>query len=293
VGAAPTHLTKALYDAAQTNGLPTLYETLDGAKRIGVEEDHLIWARSQALTEAGFELVPATDLIMHLRAAKDAEEVEAVRRACEHIEAVYDEVWAELKPGMTEAEINARAQFSLMRRGATHAGPHILFGAHAGDPHGSPGERVLEQGDVVVADIAAQFDGYWGDLTRCASAGPPSDWAQKAWAVVHEAYVDAVAATRLGNTTVDVDAAQRVIIEAHPEIGACLHGAGHAIGTEVHEPPFLIPNWDEPLREGMIFTVEPGIYNSDVGGMRLEDDVLVGPNGPVMLSTHPLELRIL
>jgi Xaa-Pro dipeptidase len=181
-----------------------------------------------------------------------------------------------------------------MRRGAKHCEPHILFGTHSADSHGTPGERKLEVGDVIVADIAGQFSGgYWGDLTRCASAGPASDWAQKAWAVVHEAYVDAVAATRLGNTTVDVDAAQRVIIEAHPEIGACLHGAGHAIGTEVHEPPFLIPNWDEPLREGMIFTVEPGIYNSEVGGMRLEDDVLVGPNGPVMLSTHPLELRIL
>jgi Xaa-Pro dipeptidase len=147
---------------------------------------------------------------------------------------------------------------------------------------------------VVVADVAAQFaDGYWGDLTRCATAGTPSDWAQQAWQVVHEAYVAAVDATRLGGTTRTVDAAQRAIIEAHPEIGACLHGAGHAIGTEVHEPPFLIPTWDVDLVEGMIFTIEPGIYNSDVGGMRLEDDVAVGPDGPVMLSSHPLQLRVI
>ena len=116
---------------------------------------------------------------MHLREAKEAEEVEAVRRACVHIEAVYDEVWDQLTPGMTEAEINARAQFSLMRRGATHAGPHILFGAHAATRTARPGERVLEVGDVIVADIAAQFDGYWGDLTRCAHAGSPSDWARR------------------------------------------------------------------------------------------------------------------
>jgi Xaa-Pro dipeptidase len=291
---APTSLERLLYPAAISNGLPELFGFLGDAKRIGVEEDHLNFARSVALRGAGYELVPATETIMHLRAAKDAEEVEAVRKACVHIEAAYDELWATLMPGMTEAEINARIAFAMMRRGAKHCEPHILFGTHSADSHGTPGERKLEVGDVVVADIAGQFgDGYWGDLTRCASAGPASDWAQKAWAVVHEAYLDAVAATRLGNTTVDVDAAQRVIIEAHPEIGACLHGAGHAIGTEVHEPPFLIPNWDEPLREGMIFTVEPGIYNSDVGGMRLEDDVLVGPDGPVMLSTHPLELRIL
>ena len=78
-----------------------------------------------------------------------------------------------------------------------------------------------------------------------------------------------------------VDAAQRDIIEAHPDLGACLHGAGHAIGTEIHEPPFLVPSSDVALREGMIFTVEPGIYHSDHGGIRLEDDVLVGPDGPV------------
>ena len=146
---------------------------------------------------------------------------------------------------------------------------------------------------MICADIAAQFDGYWGDLTRCAHAGAPSDWANQAWEVVHEAYQAAVAATRLGSTTHGVDAAQREIIEAHPELGACLHGAGHAIGTEIHEPPFLVPSSDVALREGMIFTVEPGIYDSERGGIRLEDDVLVGPDGPVMLSTHPLQLGIL
>src|SRR4051794_1584366 len=94
--AAPSGLDRALYDAAKTNGLAALYETLDGAKRIGVEEDHLIFARAEALTEAGYELVPASELIMRLRAVKDAEEVAAVTRACEHIIAVYGEVWADL-----------------------------------------------------------------------------------------------------------------------------------------------------------------------------------------------------
>ncbi|HWK28219.1 MAG TPA: Xaa-Pro peptidase family protein [Solirubrobacter sp.] len=290
VGAAPTGLDKTLYNAARSNGLPELFETFDGARRIGVEEDHLNFARAKALTEAGYELVPATELIMHLRAAKDREEVEAVRRACSHIIAAYEDLWAELRPGVTEAEANARAAYLLARRGATHSEPHILFGNHAADSHGSPGARALRDGEVVCADISAQFDGYWGDMTRCAHAGPVSDWAGRAWEVVHEAYVAAVAATRAGNTARDVDAAQRAIVEAHPEIGACLHGAGHAIGTEIHEPPFLIPSSDAVLREGMIFTIEPGIYNSEIGGIRLEDDVLVGPE---LLSEYPLELRVL
>src|SRR3954468_10491814 len=94
VGRAPTPLTKGLYDAAQSNGLPTLFDTLNGAERIGVEEDHLNYARAKALSDAGYELVPATELIMELRAAKDAEEVRAVTRACDQIKAVYDELWA-------------------------------------------------------------------------------------------------------------------------------------------------------------------------------------------------------
>jgi Xaa-Pro dipeptidase len=293
VGAAPTNLEKRLYGAGVSNGLPELFETLDDAKRIGVEEDHLNFARASALADAGYELVPATDVIMQLRAAKDAEEVAAVRRACEHIQAAYDELWGSLEVGHSEAETNARVAYMLARRGATHSEPHILFGTHAADPHGAPGERVLEHGDVICADISAQFDGYWGDLTRCAHAGTPSDWAGKAWEVVHEAYQAAVAATRLGGTTKSVDAAQRDIVEAHPDLGACLHGVGHAIGTEVHEPPFLVPSSDVALREEMIFTVEPGIYHPEHGGIRLEDDVLVGPEGPVLLSDHPLQLRVI
>ncbi|HET6548778.1 MAG TPA: Xaa-Pro peptidase family protein [Solirubrobacter sp.] len=289
VTSAPTGLERTLYDAAKSNGLAELFAALDGARRIGVEEDHLNYARARALAEAGYELVPATDVIMGLRAAKDAEEVEAVRRACGHIEAAYEKLWGSIAVGDSEAEVNARVAFNLARRGATYSEPHILFGAHAAEGHGKPDERTLREGDVIVADISAQFEGYWGDLTRCAHAGPPSDWARRAWDVVHEAYTAAVAATRVGSTCRDVDAAQRVIVEAHPDVGACLHGAGHAIGTEIHEPPFLIASSDVPLREGMIFTVEPGIYDSARGGIRLEDDVLVGP---VLLSHFPLELRV-
>lgn len=290
VAAAPTGLAKRLYDAAASNGLSEVFGTLDGARRIGVEEDHLNYARAKALADAGYELVPATGLIMELRAAKDAAEVDAVRRACGFLIEAYEDLWAELRPGVTEAEANARAAYLLARRGATHTEPHILFGAHAAEGHGAPDGRALEVGQVVVADISAQFDGYWGDMTRCAHAGPVSDWAGRAWDVVHEAYAAAVAVTRPGVPAREVDAAQRAIVEAHPEIGACLHGAGHAIGTEIHEPPFLIPSSDAVLRDGMIFTIEPGIYNSELGGIRLEDDVLVGPT---LLSEYPLELRVL
>src|ERR1700755_1421335 len=112
---APAGPRRLLYPTGESNGLPEVGRVLDGARRIGVEEDHLTFARSRELAAAGFELVPATDLVMELRAAKDAEEVDAVRAACGRIQEVYEEVWADLRPGQTEAEVNARAQYSLSR----------------------------------------------------------------------------------------------------------------------------------------------------------------------------------
>jgi Xaa-Pro dipeptidase len=293
VAAAPTGLEPVLYETGASDGLPELFRALDGAKRVGVEEDHLTFARSRALIDAGFELVPATGVVMRLREAKDAEEVDAVRRACTAIEEAMEELFSQLRPGSVEQEANAHVEYLLRRRGATAAHPAVLFGTNAAQPHADAGPRVLEPGDVVVADVSAQFGGYWGDLTRCATAGEPGEWARAAWTVVREAYGAAVAATRPGATAREVDAAQRTIGEAAPELGACLHGAGHAIGTEIHEPPYLIPSSDRVLREGMIFTIEPGIYHAGHGGIRLEDDVLVGAGGPVLLSSLPLELRVL
>jgi Xaa-Pro dipeptidase len=107
---------------------------------------------------------------------------------------------------------------------------------------------------------------------------------------VREAQAAAIAACRPGVPAREIDAAQRRIVEARPELGACLHGAGHAIGLAIHEPPFLVPRTEAPLEQGMVLTIEPGLYQPGVGGIRLEDDVVVGREGPRILSTLPLEL---
>ncbi len=292
VEAAPTGLDRVLYTAA-TDGMPELLGALGGARRVGVEEDHLWYGRGRALAEAGTEPVPASTLVMRLREAKDAEEVEAVRAACVVVAEAIEELFTELRVGAVEQEANALVEYRLRRRGATACHPLVLFGPNAASGHGQPSAYALAPGDVVCADVSAQIGGYWGDLTRCAVAGEPAEWARAAWKVVREAQEAAIAATRPGTAARDVDAAQRAIIEGAPDVGDCVHGAGHAIGTEVHEPPFLIPASDAILREGMIFTIEPGIYRTGVGGVRLEDDVLVGPDGPVVLSALPLELRVL
>jgi Xaa-Pro dipeptidase len=287
---APTSLDVVDYQAA-SDGFPELGRVLDGARAIGVEEDHISLARARRLQTDGTELRDTQALVMGLRERKDAEELDAIRRACGVVVEVMERMFAGLRVGDVEREVNARVAFELASAGATESHPLILFGPNATSPHASPGERALAAGDVVCADVSARIGGYWADLTRCATVGAPSDWAQRAWAVVRDAQAAAIDAARVGATAQDVDAAQRAIVEGAGDLGACLHGAGHAIGTEIHEPPFLVPGRGAPLAAGNVLTIEPGIYAEGVGGIRLEDDVAVTDGAPVLLSDMPLVLR--
>jgi Xaa-Pro dipeptidase len=289
IEAAPRAFERVSYEPS-SDGLPELAAALDSARRIGVEEDHLVFGRAAALDKRGFDLVPAAAVVMGLRARKDAAEIERVRAACELVEQGLGRTFDALRPGAVEREVNARVEGWLRERGATAAHPLILFGESAANPHGEPSSRELRRGDVVCADVSACLDGYWGDLTRCATVGPASEWARETWGLVAEAQAAAIAACRAGVSAREVDAAQRGLIEARPDLGRCLHGAGHAVGLGLHEPPFLVPRTETPLEPGMIFTIEPGIYDPDRGGIRLEDDVVVGAGEPEMLSSMPLDL---
>jgi Xaa-Pro dipeptidase len=289
-GAAPTGLERVAYDAG-SDGFDELAAVLDGARTLGVEEDALSLARARRLEGLGADPRPAGELVMGRRARKDAEELEAIRHACAVITEAMEAMFARLRVGDVEREVNADVTHELARRGATEAHGLILFGAAAANPHGTPSDRRLEAGDVVCADVSACVDGYWGDLTRCGTVGPPSDWAMGAWEVVRDAQAAAIAASRSGVPARDVDRAQREIVEGAAELGKCLHGAGHAVGTEIHEPPFLVPRTTAPLEPGNVLTIEPGLYATGVGGIRLEDDVAVTDGDPELLSDLPLELR--
>jgi Xaa-Pro dipeptidase len=289
-GGAPGGLAVVAYDAA-SDGLPELGDVLGGARRIGVEEDQVPLARVLALHALGCEPEPVGALLTALRARKDAEELEAIRTACAVIATAMDRLWETLRVGDAERAVNARLAYELAEAGATESHPLVLFGPGAANPHGQPGEHRLAPGDVVCADVSARIGGYWGDLTRCGTVGAPSEWARRAWEVVREAQAEAIAASRAGVPARDVDLAQRRVVEAAGDLGACLHGAGHAIGVEIHEPPYLVPRTEAPLEAGNVLTIEPGLYATGVGGIRLEDDVAVTDGEPELLSALALELR--
>jgi Xaa-Pro dipeptidase len=289
IAGAPETLDRVSYDAT-SDGLAELSGLLRGAGKVGVEEDHVVFARSTAIGALGHEPVPAGSLLFDLRARKDEEEVEAVRRACVLVERAYAFAWEALRPGIPERELNVRIEGFLRDEGASDSHSLVLFGENAANPHADPTERLLREGDVVCADISACLDGYWGDLTRCATVGPPSEWARETWALVRDAQAAAIAACVPGTPAREVERAEREVLETRPDLGEVLHGAGHAIGLALHEPPYLVPRVATPLATGMIFTVEPGLYRAGHGGIRLEDDVVVRDGAPETLSTLPLEL---
>jgi Xaa-Pro dipeptidase len=288
--AAPTGLERVVYTPA-SNGLRELADALGNARRVGVEEDHMNVARARALEELGAQVEPAGEAVMELRSRKDTEEVELIRTACRTVADVLERMFSELHPGAVEREVNARIEYRLKEQGATACHTLILFGANASNPHGKPGDRRLDEGDVVCADVSAQIDGYWGDLTRCGTVGPPGEWARAAFDVVRKAQAAALAVARAGVPAREVDRAQREVVEGESRLGRCLHGAGHAMGVDAHEPPFLVPQTGTRLEEGMVLTIEPGLYQLGVGGIRLEDDVLVTSEEPELLCRLPLELR--
>jgi Xaa-Pro dipeptidase len=289
--AAPTELDRVAY-TPESNGLRELANALGNARAVGVEEDHMNVARARALEElVGAHVEPAGEAVMELRARKDAEEVELIRTACGTVADVLERMFSELHPGAVERAVNARVEYRLKERGATACHTLILFGANGSNPHGKPGDRPLAKGDVVCADASARIGGYWGDLTRCGTVGPPGEWARAAFAVVREAQAAAPDAAHAGVPARDVDSAQREVVEGASELGRCLHGAGHAMGVDVHEPPFLVPQTGTPLEEGMVLTIEPGLYQPGLGGIRLEDDILVTSGEPELLCRLPLELR--
>ena len=206
--ARPRRSSASSYDAS-SDGLPELAGLLDGARRVGVEEDHIVFARSAALAGRGLELAPAGGVASPTCAP--ARTRPRSRRCGARARSSSSRTRSRgtlLRPGISERELNVRIEGFLRDEGASASHSLVLFGENAANPHADPTERVLAVGDVVCADISACLDGYWGDLTRCATVGPPSDWAREVWALVRDAQAAAIAVCVPGRPARDVELAR-------------------------------------------------------------------------------------
>ena len=232
----------------------------------------------------------ATSVMRHLRIVKDDTEVEALRGAGRAIDAVHAQVPGLLRPGRTEREV-ARDIADLILDDHDEVNFVIVAaGANGASPHHETSDRELSPGDAVVIDIGGTRDGYCSDMTRNYTVGPASDEYRAVHDVLLEAQRAAVAAVAPGVSAEEVDAVAREHISEAGYGERFLHRTGHGIGIEEHEEPWIVAGNDEPLRPGMAFSVEPGIYVDGRFGARIEDIVVVTETGVERLNVLDRDL---
>jgi len=272
-----------------------IYSDLEGRlpRRIGFESDALTYANFELLEAVGgMELARRRGLVESLRAVKEPGELAAIRRATEVTNRTYERLAEERFSGRTEKELVWRMMELFHEEGADEPAfaIDIAAGPTAASPHAVPGDRVVEEGELVLVDAGAKVDGYCSDCTRTFAVGEISDSLHEIYELTRLAQQAGLDAVRPGAIGRDVDAAARAVI-ANAGYGESFgHGLGHGIGLLVHEAPNLRPESTDVLAAGNAVTVEPGIYLSVVGGVRIEDLVVVTEDGCDALTTFPKEL---
>ena len=228
----------------------------------------------------------STQLVEQLAMVKDPDELAALVEAVRITDNVFEEIQNDLKPGAVEREIAARLTFLIRHLGGDGDSfdPIVASGRNSAMPHAQPTGKPLERGDFVVLDFGAHSGGYRADLTRTVCIATATDKHYEIYQTVLKAQYLGIAAVRANVPASQVDAACRDYITAQGYGEQFIHATGHGLGLEVHTPPRLSKGSLDLLKDTMVVTVEPGIYLHGWGGVRIEDDVLVGPNGGTPLN---------
>jgi len=276
--------------------LPAVAAVVERAKirRLGIEGKSATVSLHNALAKKlpKHELVVTDGLVEQLRAVKDKYEIEATRLACQQARRAFDAVRAMLTPEMTELDVAAELEYRARRFGAKALSfaPIVAVGPRAALPHATPTKRRLGESDFVLIDWGANSGLYLSDLTRVLVTGKISPKLRKIYGIVLKAQLAAIDAIRPGITCEEVDRVARSIITKAGYGKEFGHGLGHGTGLDIHEAPRFAVGQKTELQPGMIVTVEPGIYLSGWGGVRIEDDVLVTRAGHEVLTDVPKDL---
>ena len=274
--------------------------SLLAGQRIAFEAPHVAYAKYARLAGGGVELVPigsvASDVasgpVETLRAVKEPAEIEALRRAGALSDEVFEALAKERFTGRTERELASWIEEAFREAGAEGLSfsSIVATGANGASPHADPGDRIIEAGTLVTVDAGCLVGGYCSDCTRTFATGELPTQLVEAYQLCLQAQLDGLAAVRAGAKARDVDAASRVAINGAGLGDRYGHGLGHGVGLDIHEAPALRPESDDVLVAGNIATVEPGIYLPGVGGVRIEDLVLVTGDGAERLTQASKEL---
>jgi len=293
------------YDAMLVKRLAAL---LTRPGRAGIESAHLtvarhLWITTSLAEEArgtpnGVTLVATEGIVERARVRKDPDEIATLREAARLLSTVAAGVLTDVRAGMTEQELALAIDWRIRRGGFSRTAFETIVasGPNAALPHAHPGERKLTEGDLVVLDFGGVYASYCVDLTRTVTIGKATPRAREVYGAVLEAHDRAIASVRPGASRLDIDQAARDTLGRYGLAEAFGHSTGHGLGIEVHEDPRItrrrpdVDTRDEAVAAGMVFTIEPGAYLPDWGGVRIEDDVLVTADGVDVLTDVTTEL---
>ncbi|PIE58264.1 MAG: peptidase M24 [Desulfobulbus propionicus] len=232
------------------------------------------------------ELVPVTDVVEKMRLIKTDEELSLLRASTRLNEQVFLSVYPDIAPGISEQEVALTIERTMREMGAE--GPSfetiVAFGPNAAKPHAVPGDRVLQQGDIVLIDMGLVYKGYCSDMTRTFVVGKPDGVYKKRHQLVRKAQLAGIQALRPGVTGREVDQAARRILADAGYGKNFQHSLGHGVGMAVHEEPRLSTASRTKLQPGMVVTIEPGLYIPQWGGIRLENMACITPDGCEVLN---------
>lgn len=275
-----------------------LYDLLKqhGTGSMGVQEESLSYGEYTHLEKKlEVSFLPAQNITRNLRRVKSPHEVEHIVCAQRIAEAALEETLKLIREGMTERQLAAELEYRMALKGSE--GPAFdticIFGENTSLPHGVPGDRKLCRGDLITLDFGCRIKGYRSDMTRTLAFGEPDQEMRKVYNTVLKAQMAGIAAAREGVAGCEVDAAARDIIAMEGYGLYFGHSLGHSVGLDIHEGPNLSPGEKGPLPAGAVVTCEPGIYLPGRFGVRIEDMLLITPEGCQNLTKAPRELLIL
>lgn len=264
---------------------------------LGIEKDQLTVSRFELLKESlhaqsYHDIGPA---LQSLRVQKTPEEIVRMKHAITLIEEVLRQGLTRVQVGVTEIELVAELEYLMKKLGAD--GPSfdtmVLSGSNTALPHGCPGQRKIQNGDLLMFDMGVFANGYASDITRTFAVGELNNELTTIYNTVLEANLQGIQSIRPGVTLASVDQAARNVIDLAGYGPQFVHRLGHGLGMDVHEYPSIHGNNSDLVQAGMVFTVEPGIYVPGLGGVRIEDDIVVTEDGVEVLTSFPKELTFL
>ena len=261
-----------------------------GHSKVGINAPELVYSNYQYMQKVlgkKVKLVDVSDAIRYARVVKSPDEIRTMKEACDIASRAYDELLPRIVPGARECDIAAELGYLMGKHGATGTAFTTIcgFGPNAAEPHYSSGTTKLKEGGMLVLDFGATYDRYRSDITRTIPIGRPTAKFKRMYDVVDRAQKASLGYMRAGRVAKEVDAKARNVIDRSEFKGLFIHSLGHGLGLATHDPYGMSPRFDFKLEEGMVFTVEPGVYIPGYGGVRIEDDVVVRKNGVEVLTT--------